>query len=64
MVSLMKHINISLHESGKDGESLVTKPGRLLGGGLSQVLLAEVSLGTIFLGDNLVTYVFNMWKIL
>lgn len=42
----------------------MTKPGRLLEGGLSQILLVEVSLGTNFLGGNLVIYVFNTWQIL
>lgn len=39
-----------LYDIGKDGESLVTKLARLLPGGLAQVLLVRVSLGTVFLG--------------
>lgn len=42
--------NIFLYDIGKDGESLVTKLARLLPGGLAQVLLVRVSLGTVFLG--------------
>lgn len=61
---LIKHINVFLYETSKDGESLMTKPGRLLEGWLSQILLVEVSLGTNFLGGNLVMYVFNTWQIL
>ena len=54
-----KERNIFLYEIGKDGESLVTKLVRLLSGGLAQVLLVRVSLGTVFLGDNLVYLICN-----
>lgn len=40
-----KERNRFLYEIGKDGESLVTKLERLLGGGLSQILLVGVTLG-------------------
>lgn len=39
----------------------LAKLGRLLGGEPCQVLLGGVSLGTIFLGDDLVTCIFNVF---